>query len=97
MLKFAKWLIVMVLVLLIICAACHEDCRTVVCEKAIEGMAGGFLVGLVLAFSKIAQFRARHRVIPRLALCLIRHEICTGLVGGFLVGLAFAAIILAAE
>src|SRR4051794_26917955 len=77
-----KLVFIFAVVVLLLYAACHEHCRTVVCEKALEGMVGGFLVGVALAFSKIERLRSSHRLTNRMIQCLVRREVCSGLVGG---------------
>lgn len=93
MLRVLKVALVSILVVLLISAMCEETSRTIVSEKAFEGMAGGILAGLVMAFSKLERAKPGFARVPRLILLLVRHEVCAGLVGGFLVGLTIAIIL----
>jgi hypothetical protein len=91
-----KWLIALAIVPLLACAANDAHCRNVVCEKTMEGLAGGLLVALALAFSTIEKLRGRKSLPARHFARVVQREACVGLVGGLLVGLALAVVILAA-
>jgi hypothetical protein len=92
MLTFIKWATASAVALLAICVTVHPHCRPVVFEITLEGLAGGLMVGLVLAFSKLERLRHREWFTLTRAICLVRHELCAGLVGGLLVALGVALV-----
>jgi hypothetical protein len=76
MLKVIKWLFVLVVTILLLSAACSEPSRIISCEKALEGLAGVFLVRMVLAFSKLRRMKAGYGRIRRLAMFLVPRSMC---------------------
>jgi hypothetical protein len=94
MFAFTKWAGLLGVTPLLAGAMLHGHCREVVLEKTLEGLAGGLMVGLVLAYSKLERLRHHESLTLRRAVCLVRRELCTGLVAGLLVGLVLSSIVL---
>jgi hypothetical protein len=89
MLIVMKPVIVLAFLSFLVRIACHEHCRNIVCEKTVEGMIAGALIGSAIILSNPSYWSFSRRPV-----WIFGHELKFGLVGGLLLGLIVAAFIL---
>ncbi|MBN9519507.1 hypothetical protein J0H58_13460 [bacterium] len=92
MLMTLKWLLVLLVLGIELCAACNGVCCEIVVLCVLEGLAAGVAHGLVVVLALMEQVRDPAVVTVRRAVAIVRHDARIGLVSGLLIGLTYALV-----